>query len=70
MVGMFWCHWAPILPIDALLAMGYATRRYEAQKYVKQGSIVSLISMVLLTALVPLLRNVLMSSAVVSYLTL
>lgn len=63
MVGTFWCDWAPILPIDALPAMGYATGHYEAQEYVKQGIIVSLISMVLLTALTPLLCNVFMSGA-------
>ncbi|WP_367272235.1 SLC13 family permease [uncultured Dysosmobacter sp.] len=65
MIGTFWCDWAPILPIDALPAMGHSYGHFEAQDYVKQGLIVSAASVIILTILIPLLCNLFMASAAV-----
>lgn len=66
MIGTFWCDWAPILPIDALPAMGYAYGHFQAQDYVKQGLIVSAACTIVITLLMPLLCNLLMAGAMVS----
>ena len=61
----FWCDWAPILPIDALPAMGYSYGHFDAQDYVKQGVIVSAASVLILSIIVPLLVNLFMAGAAV-----